>query len=357
MAVYLINVFLIFIWAYLLLLNKPSQKKKASFCAIVAVQWILISGLRGLSVGADTYAYYQSFERQEMRTWESIFNAFVEYLRNNTSSKDPGYYILTKGFQIFFDNYRAFLFFIAILFTALLAIWIYKNSSMPCLSFVIYSVLFYSFFSITGHRQTIATALIVFAGDKYVRERKPVQFFILVIIAFFIHKSSIVFAIYYFIANVKITKRYVALYSCLCVVVVIGGKVFYEPIALSLGFAQEMIDYNYGGTGTFTVLMCVLFVASAVLYKQISNNREDSRFLYNAMFLMLPTSLLTIQNQGFMRVQQYFSIYIMLMIPELVKAIDKRYRIIVYIAGVAFMLFFLVRSNPQYVFFWQEAII
>ena len=45
MSVYLLNIALIFIWAFFLLKYKPSKNKKKAFCAIACVQWVILSGL------------------------------------------------------------------------------------------------------------------------------------------------------------------------------------------------------------------------------------------------------------------------------------------------------------------------
>lgn len=60
-----------------------------------------------------------------------------------------------KFFQIFSTDYQLFLVFIAIVFFVPMGILIYKYSEAPYLSYVLFSSLFYSFFAITGHRQTI----------------------------------------------------------------------------------------------------------------------------------------------------------------------------------------------------------
>ena len=62
MSVYLANIGLLFIWAFFLLKIKPSEKKRIAFCAIACTQWVLISGLRHWSIGADTLTYYLAFE-------------------------------------------------------------------------------------------------------------------------------------------------------------------------------------------------------------------------------------------------------------------------------------------------------
>ena len=78
--------------------------------------------------------------------------------------------------DIFSKDYQVFLVFIAVVFMGLMARWIYKNSSMPEISFVIFSTIFYAFFAVTGHRQTLATALIFFLGYEFAKEKKWFRF-------------------------------------------------------------------------------------------------------------------------------------------------------------------------------------
>ena len=54
-----------------------------------------------------------------------------------------------------------------------------------------------------------------------------------------------------------------------------------------------------------------------------------------------------------MRVQQYYALFLMLLVPELVKAFNKRVQPIVYISGVGVLIAKLILLNPFYEFFWQ----
>ena len=140
MTIYLINVALILFWGVLLLHVETNDNKKKLYCIICAGQWILISGLRDWSVGADTMNYYQWFESVKTMSWRSTIMDIWDYLFNGLEIKDPGYNLLQKIFQIFFDDYQMWLVFIAAIFTGLMARWIYKYSSMPEISFLLYSI-------------------------------------------------------------------------------------------------------------------------------------------------------------------------------------------------------------------------
>ena len=354
MIVYIINIALILIWGLVLLHINPTDQKKKWYCTIVAFQWIVLSGLRHATVGNDTRQYEIHFRNGIETPWEEVWSNFWNYLFNGLDVKDPGYFLLQKIFQVFSTNYQLWLIFIAIVFIGLMARWVYKYSSMPDISFVIYSVLFFMFYSLTGHRQTLATALIYFLGYEYAKNKKFVKFAIVAFLAFVLHKSSIVFIIYLLIANINITLPYVAVMAASSAAIAILGKQLYGPIALFLGFDESQIDYAGGGAETYATILTLLCIVSFCLYPYISKRRRDAKNLYNMIFLTLVSTLLVYQNQSFMRIQQYYSMIIMIIIPEIVNTIEKKYRFIGYLAVVGFLVLYFLRYDMTYKFFFME---
>lgn len=352
MTVYLINIALILGLGFIFVHINPTINKKKVYCSICAVQWILISGLRHISVGADTENYYDWFEETKNLSWQAAINNCWDYLFNGLEVKDPGYNLLQKIFQIFFDDYQMWLLFIAVLFTGLMARWIYKYSTMPDISFLVYSVLFYSFFALTGHRQTIATALIFFLGYELVKKREFIKFAIVAFIAFMIHKSSSVFIIYYFIAHINFTPAYFLVIICTVIIFALYGSQIAVPIVSILGFDEEHLQSSEYDATTYAVVLLLLCIVAFCMYPWINKNRKDTKYLYNLLFLTAISAVLVYKNQGFMRVQQYYSLVIMVIIPEMIQAFDKNYRVIPYLFVVAFLLVYLIRNNPQYAFFF-----
>ncbi|MBQ8767524.1 MAG: EpsG family protein [Clostridia bacterium] len=353
MGIYLINLLLIIVLGFVFIHTNPSDAKKKVYCGICATQWILLSTLRDYSVGNDTREYEKAFTQSFERPWSEIIDTCWRYLiGQEIEGKDPGYYLLQKIFQIFFDDYRMWLFFIAVLFTGLMARWIYKYSSMPDISFVVYSVLFFAFYSVTGHRQTLATALIVFLGYEFAKKRQLVKFAIVAFIAFMLHKSSLVFIIYYFVAALNITSTYGIMLAGITVVIGVLGKRLYGPIALALGFADEQVDYAGGGAETFATVLILLCLVAYIFYPWISKKRTDAKYIYNMISITLVCTVLVYQNQSFMRIQQYFSLIIMIIIPEIIQAFDKNYRVLAYLFVVIFLGLYFIRLNPKYSFFF-----
>ena len=353
MTVYLINISLILIFGYVFLYCYKSDKNKKIYCSLVSLQWTLISGLRHISVGPDTITYSSRFEQAKSMSWSEIFGNLWSYLFYDSDIKDPGYNLLQKIFQIFCGDYQVYLVFIALLFTSFMAVWIYKNSKDPCFSFILYSVLFYSFYAITGLRQTIATALVVFLGYKYIKERKLINFAIIAFLAFIIHKSSVIFVPFYFIANIPITSLYIIIALIIVVIIAFMGKSFYGLVAEALGFSEDQIDYAGGGAETYALVLTVMCIVILSFYYFYKDKTENATRFFNITLLTLTTSLLVFQNQGFMRIQQYYSLFLCVSFPEVINSFEKKSRILVYIITISFLVLYLIRNNPKYLFFWQ----
>ena len=81
MAAYLINILLLFVWRYMFLSEKGKdnfEAPKKKFCIIASLQWIILSGLRAWSVGADTYGYkVNHFDRVINTSWKMLLDDFV----------------------------------------------------------------------------------------------------------------------------------------------------------------------------------------------------------------------------------------------------------------------------------------
>lgn len=346
--VYLINMALILFWNYII--PKKINGRKKILCFLYCVQWILISGLRDFSVGADTLAYKHSFDAILNQPWESLFNNFAEYLKGIEVVKDPGYPLFEKFCQIFIgNNYTMFLIIIACVFTIPMSLWVYKYSDNVCLSFMIYSALFYSFFAITGHRQTIASALVIFAGYECIKKNKIIPLLIIHFIAFFIHKSSIVFILLYFARFIKINKFY-WIFSTLLIIL---SFIFRAQIIFFLGNLMSYESYinQFEGAGAykFTFFLTAIYLISMLFYHQTSVT-QDGDYSVIALTLAMLFTPLTFIDPSTMRVVQYFSIFIMLLVPKLISGFDYFTRTIANIFSYAVLIGSILISTPQYLF-------
>ena len=360
MFVYLVNILLIILWGIYLVYYKPTQLKKKLFCAIATLQWVLISGLRGLSVGADTLAYGISFWGVRSRSWSSILNdcldvyiyaPFVSNFNKVNLPKDPGYVLFQKLVHIFTDNYQVYLIIVAIIIFGSLAYFIYDNSDDLVFSYIMFSCLFYSFFAITGIRQALATALIVFIGFHFIKERNLRGFLLVAILAYMLHKSAIVFVPFYFLAIKKITWNYIIVITIGAAFFLSLGQHFVLTMGALLGYDRDTV--YQASTSGYTVAILLVALGVSVFHKQVQMYSISKKSEINATIIAGLLTLFTLVDQSVMRVQQYYALFIMLSIPNLWNCFKKKSSTLVRIGCAFVLILYLIRNNPQYVFFWQ----
>ncbi len=379
MYVYLINILILILYAAILLWIRPSQRNKKAFCALAAGNWILLSGLRHFSIGADTYAYRYTFYNSKYNSWEKLFenfkntifkwNIFEENLiegaaetgdglfemilgENALAVKDPGYAILTKAFYSVIPNYTAYLVFIAIVFMVPLAILIYRYSREPLMSFLIYSCLFYSFFGITGHRQTLATGIALMGFLAFAEKKKFVPFLLTVLLAYPLHKSVAAFIPIYFLQHIKMDrKKVIAVLIAFPVVFLLRG-----PLATLLSNLSGYEGYNLREGGTpimFLLVYIALMIVTLWKGKEALEVNPHANLVLAAVALAFLLTPLTFVNANLMRLVQYYSIFMILYIPDLIMAFDDHESQFAYLLALAVLIGLFVRIQPQYLFFWQ----
>ena len=338
---------------------KQIKTDRKLFIVLISIILILQSGLRNWAVGSDTYAYYEAFERVKYSSWSELLQKFVDVYQLG-EGKDPGYDLLQKILQFVINDYQLYLILIAIIFFSAFGYFIYKNTSRvsdAILAFVFYSVLFYAFFSITGHRQTIATAVALFCFEL-IKKRKLLPFLILLLVAATIHKSVLIFIPLYFVAklkNVKLYYGFILFFFPLLFVFRVPVSNFFKVIG---GYAEDFGINSQAGTPVFTALMILIAVFVFMRYKEVLLIKTEAKLYYIAFALALFFVPLTWVNPSAMRVVQYFSIFMVVLIPVVVRSFTlnsvKWERAVYYLILAALIIVFIQSGGIEYKFFWQE---
>lgn len=352
MTIYLVNITLLLIYG-VIFLQGTSQRNKQIFCLLASLNWILLSGLRHLSIGADTIKYGYFFEQTANISWVTLWNERVDIFIHGSMGKDPGYIVFQKLIQEFTTNYRVYLILIAVIFILPLGIWIYRNSSNYLMSFIIYSCLFYSFFSITGTRQTIATAMVVFVGYKYIKERNLWLFLLLILIATSIHFSAICYLPFYYLANKEISNKYLILCGCTFLSIFIFKKNIFSLGSRLIGYDQYL-PYQGAGTWTFAIFLVSLVIVTLMKRNDILMNNARSKHYINALLIAVLLLPFTFVNPAAMRVIQYFSLFIILLVPEIINTFQKKERLFVFLVAASTLIILLIKNSPTYMFLWQH---
>lgn len=335
------------------------QQARKKYVIFLMVLLMLQSGLRNVAVGGDTYQYYFLFESVMKSTWSQVlFDAGIE------GAKDPGYSVLTKLFSLIIPSFRWYLIAIAIFFFTALGRLLYKylDSNLDVLvSLALYQCLFYGFFSITGLRQTIATALLLFALPLAIETRNGLRdtiwFWVLLFLASTIHKSAVLFAPVYFFPRIRNNK--IMFWGAIILFVpMFSAGAYIGPLLVGSDFenyAHYLEQGNTLGANVFTLFIVMLFLAVFLNLKKINSYSPYNHVFTSTIAIATFLSPLLVLNPNNMRVVQYYSIFTLIILPMICKAYSSYLgkRQLYYILFVVFAIYTIMRHEP-YAFFWQD---
>ena len=337
------------------------NRNRKNYIIFICIILILQSALRHVAVGADTYAYNLKFEEIKLTSWQEIWENFRSvYVLGE--GKDAGYPLIQKVFQFFSGEYRIFLFFVAVIFFSSLGYFIYtqtKYISDVFVAIAIYEVLFYSFFSITGLRQTLATAF-TFWGLHFIRQRKLWQYTLLIICAAFIHKSVLLFYPFYFIARLNRPRQLLAASFVIFPVMFVFGRSVAGIMALLsaqdnyMGYALS--DANPTGAVDFSIFLLGCGILGWIALRNAKQRDSDMPIIYNAISIAIIFTPLTWIDSSLMRIVQYFSIFILVFLPYVINNLFRDYqtRIVAIVVLMVLFVSVIIMRNVDYAFMWEQ---
>lgn len=335
-----------------------NPRRRHHYVTFLIIILILQSALRHVAVGADTFGYYETFTEIKYKSWASIWQGFHDTYILGTG-KDPGYPLLQKLFYYISDDYRVFLFAIAIAFFFPFYRFLEKHiHSLQglFLSFCIYETIYYGFFSITGLRQTIATIATIY-GMYFIIKRKLIPFLIIILCAATIHKSVLVFAPFYFLYNLPKSKT-ILVVCLLCLPLLIQIA---RPFALYLA-EQSGAEYylNYANStwetdGAQNYLLLLIGASLLILLKKYRDAPTLPNFAICGMCLALVFAPLTWVDPTLMRVGQYYSIFMLIAIPQCITTLNltPNMRGWIFWIFTLILIAVIIKHNSQYEFFWN----
>ena len=338
-----------------------TQRKR--FVAFIVFILAMQSGLRNWAVGSDTYQYNFLWRQAQRTSWENTLDKLYTF-----SGKDPFYLFFQKVIQIFTLDYQVYLMIVGFFFMIPFGHFIYKNTTNIrhiAIAFIIYMGYFYGFYSITGIRQTLATA-VLFISYEHLVKRNIWRFILLVLIGSLFHISALVFLPLYAIVRLNKPKLIFGL-SIITFPVVMYFKnylalFFVTILGVEDRFGVYAEQYKTGGSLILTAFQIMLGVIGLILMKKATKENYRVVVMYNVFALALFFLPLQWVNPSAGRVAQYFALIIMVWIPFLLDASSSssihynKLRGVTYslaTMGFIFITIFAIQSLDEYKFFWQ----
>lgn len=321
------------------------QFNTRAYLLLCCIEIILLAGLRGYTVGADTVTYLDALRYyKSLLIWEIPFASLVFPF-----DFEIGYFTLTKICAFLSMNETAFLFVIAMITYIPVFVTIKNHSTIPYLSILSYFAFGMFSYSLGVFRQMIAISILL-CGWKYVRERKLVKYLIVVGIAMTFHLTAVIALALYVLYGIKWRKVIWLVFPAEIVLLVTGRLVIVLATRLLPQYAHYLSGkYDQQG-GSYLMLLLLNFVLLLCIILD-----KKGRFNDNMTICALILAVL-LQSVGysmalFGRIVPYFSIYLIVAIPDAVCGLGEKWRKPAVTAAVAvlFLLAYKMINGNQYI--------
>jgi hypothetical protein len=348
MEVYIATLFIIFLFAFLELRCRLTDLESKILLSLLYFIIVVQIGLRW-ETGTDWDPYYSQFNDVD-----DVSMVFINVL----AGFEIGYGFLTFYTHKLFGDYSVFLLLHALFFYAV----IFKTAK----NFSPYLYLSLLFFYATNlglvgsNRQLLALAICLLALP-FVESKKPIPFFLLIILASLFHTTAILFVVYYFFNR---TLKLESILSLLIIGFLIGKTSIPLNVFSLSGFLSdsasskieiysEIADDPSGGALSIfgllkRILLLILFTYN---YEFLNKRLNYYKILYNGyafglfIYFMFSSSLIIIVNRGsiYFNIMESFLIASQLLIFK--NRMEKVYTLI-FIFIISVLL--LVQSISQY---------
>lgn len=342
---------------YICTYNYATPKKLTCIVFCMLGAWLVMS-LRSPWCGVDLYrgfgeiSYYWVFENVQYIKWLDVPN--LQYV----TSQELGWIYFNKIVSLIYTNFQFFLAITAFVILGTIGYVIYKYSSnvyLSCLVFCTFG-LYHFFFS--GLRQGVAVSL-SFLSYYFLDRKKYLCYIVLVLLATTFHSSALVFFIAYPLSKIEISPKKGLLFlgGLFCTIPFLSTIINFTT---SLLFSGKYQHYeNEGGAITMFLIYALLYILSLC----VDANRvvKIRGFI---LFAVLGQSLGIISSTSMTRIAFYFSVFFVLLIPELVyKFFGKQFNSFgTFLVSLLFVLFFYITTKDGYLdvipyyFFWEKPI-
>lgn len=276
--------------------------------------FFIILACRGIEIGVDLDNYQEMFEMTLTRD----FFASLDIYR-----VEIGYRILQYLVGLLTDDFRWVIVVVALFSTIPFWIMYQKESEYPYLTMILFVTVapFAMFFS--GLRQTCAMA---FAVPIYylIKNKKPVWFVIMVLIAALFHKSAIVMLAMYPLYHIKFGRNFAYFFmpiTGLCIL-------FNEQILRMVfdTFTEGYFD-KYGeitNTGSYTMLILfVIFIVYSYVIPDEETIDDDTRGMRNFLYFIIIVQSFAPVHTIAMRINYYYMLFLPILIPKIAASYDK----------------------------------
>lgn len=313
-----------------------------------------VAALRAPGTGADTGQYYAWF-RRILATGvpvSSYWGTFVTSLKSGTF-RDGLFWDLFSGLSaLVIRNAQLWLAVVALIYLAAAYYVIRRYSKDAVISWEYLYCLYIFTFILQGLRQSVAMA-VVLISFRYVHERKPAKFLLLIALAYLFHQSAVVFLLAYPLTKLKPKLYHLLAAMGVSVIVMLGPSAVLSWLDKLTG-ESRFAGYATQTTGLSWMAFLILLVIYAFCYYyRDRNDRLQNELLMLSLIGVCVQAVTAVISEMF-RVSYYFNMFNMILLANTLDGIKtERIRLQYKIAViVAFFLYNFVSGFYYYKFFF-----
>lgn len=275
MTVYYINQALILGLAYPLCIRKPNKMKMMSYLIICFGYMWFLATFR-VNIGYDYLSYIKIFEGIG-----STYN-FIDLF---SLPYEPGFTLLTwlmtlvvSSPTVMYGVYSALIF-----VPIAVGIYWYVKPSEAWLSTWCYVALTYFYSSMNFIRQNLALGL-VFLSYRFLRSRKPIPYFLLVLLASCFHRTALIMIPVYFLATIPLNKISGSIYAGATLLLYLFSPWIMDFItSYVFSYYKDTVYVDTGFSFVFLFIPTVILVLCLSVYIIWIKRNRDAVILMNVM--------------------------------------------------------------------------
>ncbi|MGN1165386.1 MAG: EpsG family protein [Lachnospiraceae bacterium] len=315
MTVYIITLLLILLF-WPICEQTNIKNKRGMYVVIISIWLMILAALRNYTVGADTLVYMNRFKRFGSADWKTLM------WLSNYYNFEYGFSILYKLVYYVIQSPRGFMFLSNAFIIWSFSRYIYKESEIPWLSYLLFVTLGLHNNSLNILRQMLAIAIILFAYEA-IQERRLLKFLLAIALATSIHYSAAIVIPMFWLSRIKFDKKMLLLTWVGTIFVFFSGAAVINAIAKRTKyghFIEEASDSN-GAIGATIIYVTFSVIIIWKLYRCTENYRN----IYIAFSVIsVAIIILTFAISIIDRLGLYFSTMYIVSVPNALSKVKKR---------------------------------
>lgn len=344
--------------------HRNSRQSRKIFLILSFLSMTLVLGLRASSVGEDTSMYMNVFVKAQNISWNDIWSNIwgrTTYQILSYGYKDTiesSYLGLCKIIGFFTNNPQVYLFTVSGIICFLFARFIYDNTEHVVFATWVFLCDSMFMFAFNGMRQLLAIG-IGLQAYKYIKDKNLIKSAIIIVLAFFIHNTSVVCLLLIPMALIPEDKEGRA-FKYILIIAVVMPFAIKAGSALIARFLPRYASYfttNYwsNSIGGAAILWAIEIGLIFYMYSK-KFPTKDSFMLSSLVVFYLALEWMGISITMFSRSSYFYRAFLLLFLPDAISSVRPRYRKLIRIATVVllFLLYISMARSParSYAFFF-----